>query len=40
MNINIEPEIKNGIDDVLKDINNGKSMNEAIDSFIDLLTCK
>jgi len=40
MNVNIEPEIKNGIDNVLKDINNGKSITKAIDDFIDTLTCK
>ena len=40
MNVNIEPEIKNGVDNVLKDINNGKSITKAIDDFIDTLTCK
>ncbi len=40
MKVDIDPEITKGMDDVLKDINNGKSWKESIDSFIDTLTCK
>lgn len=40
LNININPDVETGMRNVLNDINNGKSTNEAIDSFIDFLTCK